>query len=543
MPKIQSNNQTPTPPKPQLKNFGERISESGKKLPVYRPADQIIDDLKKAAQIGLAPLISVHGALYGVRDFEGVPSNEDLLPLTGSDAFQAWLPYHYDLVWTGAEVHHANFGGQKVRPVSFGPVIKGLQHHLPSHEGLEFMPHYPSVPKHHYLRPEDTYSAGDGSHFEELISKLNPDTEQDRDLLRAFFLTPAWGGPPGARPLFMLTSDHGRGVGKSTTAEILGHLYGGLTMLDAGRENAQSLARKLGSPGEVSKRLILIDNVKKRQSSATYEAMVTARELAADRLYQGAFQPPNLKTWVMTLNSGDASTDIASRSVVIKIGRAPWGQASPTFKADIYRYIDEHREEILSDILTILRSQPKHRLDDSLTERWKAWETQVLAHFGGDDLLRLLIDRRQAIDTEADEAADLIGVFRTILTGAGIDPGVNVCIPTEEIIPPLREFWENPRIGYRGRDGVWNLLKSFYVSKAFRDHGVKKGMSSSRAQRGLEWRPDPLSGVLDWEEAKKLAGSNVIGFPISSDPDPEPPTSSDPGLSGKDLRKLYKSFE
>ena len=85
---------------------------------------------------------------------------------------------------------------------------------------VEDMPHEPPMAGHYYAC--DTIEPGDGSHLRQLIERFAPETDIDRDLLRAAFLTPAWGGPAGCRPCYVVTSDDGRGVGKSTVAETIG---------------------------------------------------------------------------------------------------------------------------------------------------------------------------------------------------------------------------------------------------------------------------------------------------------------------------------
>ena len=58
-------------------------------------------------------------------------------------------------------------------------------------------------------------------------------------------MTAFWGGLPGCRPVFVVTSDDGRGVGKSKVPETVGYFCNGYIDVSAGEEIEQLKTRML----------------------------------------------------------------------------------------------------------------------------------------------------------------------------------------------------------------------------------------------------------------------------------------------------------
>ena len=110
-------------------------------------------------------------------------------------------------------------------------------------------------------------------------------------------MTPFWGGPAGKRPIIVITSDAGRGVGKSTIPEIISYVCGGHIDVSTGADIEQIKTRML-TPTARTKRMAVIDNVKSlRLSWAEFEAIVTSPVISGKQLYVGEGQRPNLLTW------------------------------------------------------------------------------------------------------------------------------------------------------------------------------------------------------------------------------------------------------
>ena len=107
---------------------------------------------------------------------------------------------------------------------SAAEVFEELRRSATSYNAIEVLPHHPPMSGVFYtttnVRP------GSGAALRELIDRFNPETEIDRDLILAMFVTPGW-GHAGDRPSIGLTSSDGHGVGKTTLAKMVGRVWGG----------------------------------------------------------------------------------------------------------------------------------------------------------------------------------------------------------------------------------------------------------------------------------------------------------------------------
>jgi hypothetical protein len=132
-----------------------------------------------------------------------------------------------------------------------------------TYEAVEVLPHSPPMAGHFYACTSPT--PGNGSTLDTLIKRFCPATPIDGDLILAAFVTCFWGGPGGARPAFCITSDAGRGSGKSKLLAMIGYLAGGQIELSA-NETAETIKQRLLSPEGLSKRVAALDNIKSMSS-------------------------------------------------------------------------------------------------------------------------------------------------------------------------------------------------------------------------------------------------------------------------------------
>ena len=277
------------------------------------------------------------------------------------------------------------------------------------------LPHEPPIPNYYYACITPPVTNGDT--LRKLLDRFRPETTVDRDLIQAALMTTFWGGPPGCRPAFVITADEGRGVGKTKLAEIIAYLAGGLIDISAG-EDIAVLKQRFLSPEALTKRVALIDNVKSmRFSWAEFEAMVTSQTISGKRLYVGEAVRPNTLTWVMTLNGVSLATDMAQRSVIIKISR---GRNAGTWYEDTINFIDDNRERLIGDIIGALKAE---RYEVASYTRWAAWERDVLSRLPEPgDAQKLILERQDAADCEQDEAGIIEDFFADQLSRFSYDP-------------------------------------------------------------------------------------------------------------------------
>ncbi len=279
---------------------------------------------------------------------------------------------------------------------------------------VENVPHEPPMAGHYYAC--DDTPPGDGSALADLLSRFRPSTDIDADLIRAAFMTCMWGGPPGARPCFVITSDDGRGAGKSTLAEIVGELFGGILQFSH-VEDVASIKTRLLSPTALTQRVALLDNVKSHKFSwGDLEGLITGTTIGGHRLYAGEATRPNTLTWFLTLNGAALSCDMAQRSVVIKINKPP---RSATWLDEIRQYIADHRRRILGDIIAALRG-PTYPLRQF--SRWATWERDILQRLPEPaDAQKVIADRQNVADVDGEEAAVVQDFFADQLQRYGYD--------------------------------------------------------------------------------------------------------------------------
>jgi hypothetical protein len=263
---------------------------------------------------------------------------------------------------------------------------------------VEELPHEPQLAGHFYTT--EAPPAGDGSTVAALLDRFSPQTQIDRDLLLAALATPLWGGGGGQRPAFVITAEAGRGIGKSKVAHIIGHVYGGFLDFSP-KDEMREIKQRLLSPEGLVRRVALLDNVKSlRFSWSELESLITSPSISGKRMYVGEGTRPNVLTWFITLNGAALSTDMAQRSVIIKLSIP---QRSGTWEAETTAFAIENRQKIFGDLIGFLRQPPAALASFS---RWATWEQAILSRLPEPNEAQAVILERQAVvDVEAEDSA------------------------------------------------------------------------------------------------------------------------------------------
>lgn len=269
-----------------------------------------------------------------------------------------------------------------------------------NYDAVETLPHVPPIENHYYADPELPPPTGDA--LQRLLDYFAPETEHDRAILRTAFATPFWGGPPGSRPMFVVTSDAGRGAGKSTIAKVVEALSGGSLSINP-LEDFQRVKNRLLSPEGMLRRLAVLDNVKSmRFSWGDLEGLITSAAISGHRLHYGEAQRANNITWYMTMNGLDLSTDMAKRCVVLKIKRPQW---SGDWSEDLHTYVKTNRLQLISDLCEHLKGE---RTPLEKSTRWGLWEKYVLGlEHNPTKILDLIVARQEGSDVETEESSNL----------------------------------------------------------------------------------------------------------------------------------------
>lgn len=293
-------------------------------------------------------------------------------------------------------------------------VFEELRRLAQNYEGVELLPHEPPMANHYYACTMPT--AGDGTTLAGLVDRYSPETPIDASLIAAAFATPFWGGESGKRPAFLITSDAGRGAGKTTLASHIGLLAGGMLELSA-NEDAAIIKQRLLSAEGMRRRVAILDNVKSlRFSWAELEALITAPTISGKRMYHGEASRPNTLVYLLTLNGASLSRDLAQRCVVIKLA-AP--KRTATWEEDTRDFIVANREALVADCIALLRCR-RDPLDRY--SRWASWERDVLERLPSpNDIQATILERQSIADVEDEESGIVQEYFRGRLAELGYD--------------------------------------------------------------------------------------------------------------------------
>lgn len=334
---------------------------------------------------------------------------------SGTSRLFGWLRGRFNVNWHEG----GNFVGQS-------ELFAELERTAQRYESIELLPHEPAIENIYYRYP--TPSAGDGKHLAWLLDQFRPETPIDRDLIKAAMMTVFWGGPPGARPVFTITSDDGRGVGKSVLVQAIGYVCGG-ELLEAGsNDDLGKVKTRLLTTSARTKRIALLDNVKSQKLSwADFEALVTSPVISGHQLYVGDGQRPNLLTWFITVNGACMASDMAQRSVVIKLVR---GENDGLWWEQVQQYIDQYRELIIGDLIAALRAEPT-----PLTQftRWATWERHVISRLSNpDEIVKFILERQSEVNGDLEEAELIESYFADQLRCYDYEPSaVQLRIPSK----------------------------------------------------------------------------------------------------------------
>lgn len=350
------------------------------------------------------------------------------------------------------------------------------------YDTVEEFPHEPPRREVYYTREWAAGSDDSCKTWFAFRDMFSPATQTDADLITALFCTGLWGGGGGRRPAFIISSDDGPGTGKSTLARMLGYLFGGILEFSY-KEDIHVIKQRLLSPLAQTKRIVLIDNVKdNRVNWADLECLVTSPIISGKRMFQGEGTRPNLITWIITLNGISLSSDLAQRSIVLKLRK---NQYRSGFDEECYRYIDEHRTEMIGDLIHILR-RPVPVVQN--LSRWGTWECEVLGKIVQDteQFVREIGQRQVSADDDAEEAELLRDEIRRELQIGGHNPY------TEAVRMPVKLVTE-------WASGAWKMrMPTQAMSRRIRQmmkHGSLKELSEVASRtwgRCLVWSVEPV---------------------------------------------------
>ncbi len=376
-------------------------------------------------------------------------------------------------------------------------ILSSIKETVQKFDAIEYVPHYPPIKEVYYRIPE--LPPPNDAIINQLLDFFSPETPEDRSLILAMFMTVLWGGAPGQRAPFAITSKKGRGVGKSTLAETAAKIVGQSPLQASTKDKAQALITRLLSSGAGQKRVIMFDNETASGSRITngeIAALFTLEEISGHKLYTAESSRKNNLVWIMTMNSPSFDSDFASRCISISLKRPVYDSS---WKTRLNHFLGKHQLEIISTLLSYLMQEGK---SFKSTSRWGSWEAEVLAKVPGinfEKVSALLRERRENNDNEQDELELIVDGLRNCLWDNGHDLDtekvfIRNCVMADIVKDTTDMKW-----------GKGNLLK---LANLLVDKGTVKELSSHRHRHwggGFLW-----SGAKSGSSPMILLGSKEM---------------------------------
>lgn len=442
---------------PRISNFEtfEREDDEGKveNVVCYRHMEAIrkdvIDGLGGWPKSASNVMFAVKHDRTGNSGWDGkrLARHEDVWWLAKDAALFGFLHAACDgVAWRGGMLRASRVDPSQVSAVGKSEFFDRLNN-APAErfDSIEILPNHPRLPRTFYLTPALTKIDQTCPRFREFCGMFNPASNIDGLLIQAALLTPMWGGSPGTRPAFIFSSEHGRGAGKTATAQAIAQVYGGAVEAGQQKQGPDAISKALVSPEGLTKRVVIWDNLKGRQDYSAIESMITAPTIQEHRLYTGHVSRPNHITWLLTANTTEASKDLAQRCVVINIGKQ---QHERDFVGDIRSFLDQHREELIAEIMFILQGNPTWSLPPSKSDRWQAWTKAVLCRIpGGDACLDTIKRRRVEIDADIEDSQAVLDMIVELAENLGC---VEECKASGQFTFSTKDLWEvAEKYGYK----------------------------------------------------------------------------------------------
>jgi Primase C terminal 2 (PriCT-2) len=297
---------------------------------------------------------------------------------------------------------------------------EGLRMTVERFDSIETLPHFPPIPRTYYMHPSLPKPTGD---LDRLLDFFAPLTDVDRELIKAFIMTPLWGGQPGSRPAFLVTGpdqdeEQGRGIGKTTLVQIVAdEIYGGAFKARLSKDFDDLVTRLLTREAR-QQRIAMLDNLKTFNFSwGDLEDLITSSTISGRELYVGDSRRPNYLVWVITLNGATLSKDLAQRVIPVKLKRPAF---KATWEPSVRTFARDHRTEILADILDLLQNA---RETITPATRWAAWEADVLAAtINPAATQKVIVERQGDVDAGNSDRDIVHDYLARQIREAGVNP-------------------------------------------------------------------------------------------------------------------------
>lgn len=338
------------------------------------------------------------------------------------------------------------------------------------------------------------------SYLDEFCSFFCPYADVDRWLIRALAASPMFFAPSDQTPLWIIDAMGGQGTGKSALVEKVAYLYGGkdpesrtpITVAQKQLTDARQtdvLTRRILSRSGRQKRVLMVDNVIGEFHSAELATLITEQAISGIAPYgRGEETRLNDLTFTLTTNGAELDRDLSQRAFWIWL-RPPTGAGLSTWSGDLDAFVEQHRLQILADILGLLNAGPQYKAEPM--SRFRLWETRVLQSvIPYEDQYAAVVkanaQRQVDRDRESAEAEQVRDRFRDGIRHAGLDPDAGCYW----LLSDLAEAWTREACADKlltGRRAIMRLRGFIRAGLMPEMSDQLKRYPAHRGQRGVMW--------------------------------------------------------
>ena len=385
----------------------------------------------------------------------------------------------------GVDADGASFVGKR-------ELYAALKSYAQAYRDVVEIPYHPAPEGVYVTRRHERAPIEQAGLLEEFLRFFEPATTVDRALIFAFALSMFWGGPPGQRPLFVITGTEavgGQAIGKTSLVERIADLSGGIVRVSIDEHNRRdSVADQILDSTSLHARCVLVDNLDGFTNSREFAELVTGQEIQGRPAFGKRRVRPNRYTWTATAVSPELSGDLASRAFLVSI--VPYqdqGEHEP-WLSRVQRFVQEHREQLIGEAISILQG-PRFQIE-AKHSRYPDWDYGVLAcHPDVNDVL----SSREMTSLSVDASVESLDLFLEAMEGM---------IPKSYSIAELAEVWEKATrqkttTRFLGRE-LRRLLKQGRLPRTLYPQGSRK--------HGSRWVYSPSSEEVPIGESRDSPG-------------------------------------
>lgn len=257
--------------------------------------------------------------------------------------------------------------------------------------------------------------------FEKFMSFFHAEDTASEVLMRAFVASMMFFVPGIQRPCWIIDSKAGQSVGKTTFAEMVCKLYKCDPMRTTTHElnfDTKELTKRLVSVTGRNSLMLLVDNVRGTFDNAYFADLVTCFNISGKAPYgMGEESRPNDLTYVITSNSANVGSDIASRSFIFYIAKPK--VTVDNWKNQVLSFIEKHRYEILGDIYDILSNVKPPDVLHTRT-RVPEFEREVLWKMAGsqevyEQVIKRVLETRDDANVDEENAVLAVELLKEVI--------------------------------------------------------------------------------------------------------------------------------